>query len=432
MINNISQTSGLNAASALPMSFEQIARQLPTATSESSESNPQSLKDILSQLALLLNSVQTETSNDQAAYANMNKKISTDMIGMMQQQVQKIQDELNAKANESGWQKFIDWLTGAVGVIIAVVGVLTANPALAFIGASMAVIAFSNATGLTDKITAGISAILKKMGVDPLVADLIAQLIIAAVVFIATYGAGAGAECSLLKNVAQAGFALGSALLAAPRLMSDIATLVLLNDNSLSKEEKEKREQEVAMIQAIIGAIFAIVGGGISNWNSIAENANGISKFFGGSGKILAESETLAMKGTTYAEAWGSNAYNRLPESMKNIVNKANSLIDLTNDWGKSSETLKFAYQAGLKAFDAGTQSGNIAINATLADLTLEIAENNAGLDMSTAELKINDEISKAALKDFANKLKNQSAQMTALINAIEIEGSSYVNAIAG
>jgi hypothetical protein len=442
MINNILQTSELRARTASAMALEHAAKTIETASSGPSDENVQSLQDALAQLAAILNDVQTETAKTHVESNEMNKKIADLLIKGMQSQIDEVNRQIEAQkeaeANRSWWDKLINGITAALGCVIAVVGIVTCNPALVITGAVMATTAILNLTGGMQAITSAIANVLTKMGVDPKVADLIAQLIIFVVVIASTYGCGVGASSTVLAKLAQAGYALGTALMSAPRLFSDIAAIsIQLTNPNMSAADKAKAEMEAALIQAIVGAVFAIVGGGISNFNNISGALNNFSKFFSKEGLGLQEITALAAPTETYA----AQAMNAISES-KMFTNINSFTSKMTSSWMKNlykdMQATAQKYQTIADTVDAangmfggvaGIASGtNETIAAVITAKTqAPLATAKAECALLATELKINDDFSKNANDHFASKLKDQAAMMADVIKAIETE---FVNSM--
>ena len=442
MINNILQNSELRAHTASAMALEHAAKTIETASSEPSDDNVQSLKDVLAQLACILNDVQTETAKTHVESNEMNKKIADLMIKGMQDQIdeanRQIEAQKKAEANRSWWDKLINGITAALGCIIAVVGVITCNPALIITGAVMATTAILNLTGGMQAITSAIANVLTKMGIDPKVADLIAQLIIFVVVAASTYGCGVGASSTVLAKIAQAGYALGTALMSAPRLVSDIVAIsIQLTNPNMSAADKAKAEMEAALIQAIIGAVFAIVGGGISNLNNIRGGLNNFSKLFSKEGFGLQEIKALAAPTETYA----AQATNAISES-KLFTNINSFMSKMTSSWMKNlykdMQATAQKYQTIADRVEAangmfgGVAGISSSTNETIASVVtaktqVPLAQAKAECALLATELKINDDFSKNANDHFASKLKDQAAMMADVIKAIETE---FVNSM--
>ena len=442
MINNILQNSELRAHTASAMALEHAAKTIETASSEPSDDNVQSLKDVLAQLACILNDVQTETAKTHVESNEMNKKIADLLIQGMQSQIDEVNRQIEAQkeaeANRSWWDKLINGITAALGCIIAVVGVITCNPALIITGAVMATTAILNLTGGMQAITSAIANVLTKMGIDPKVADLIAQLIIFVVVAASTYGCGVGASSTVLAKIAQAGYALGSALMAAPRLATDIVDIhIQLTNPNMSAADKAKAEMEAALIQAIVGAVFAIVGGGISNLNNIRGGLNNFSKLFSKEGFGLQEIKALAAPTETYA----AQATNAISES-KLFTNINSFMSKMTSSWMKNlykdMQATAQKYQTIADRVEAangmfgGVAGISSSTNETIASVVtaktqVPLAQAKAECALLATELKINDDFSKNANDHFASKLKDQAAMMADVIKAIETE---FVNSM--
>ena len=443
MINNILQNSELRAHTASAMALEHAAKTIETASSGPSDENIQSLQDALAQLAAILNDVQTETAKTHVESNEMNKKIADLLIQGMQSQIDEVNRQIEAQkeaeANRSWWDKLINGITAALGCVIAVVGIITCNPALIITGAVMATTAILNLTGGMQAITSAIANVLTKMGIDPKVADLIAQLIIFVVVAASTYGCGVGASSTVLAKIAQAGYALGTALMSAPRLVSDIVAIsIQLTHPNMSAADKAKAEMEAALIQAIVGAVFAIVGGGISNLNNIRGGLNNFSKLFSKEGFGLQEIKALAAPTETYA----AQAMNAISESK--MFTNINSFMSkfMTSSWMKTlykdMEAVADKYKTIADRVEAangmfgGVAGISSSTNETIASVVtaktqVPLAQARAECTSLATELKINDDFSKNANDHFASKLKDQAAMMADVIKAIETE---FVNSM--
>lgn len=346
-----------------------------------------SLSDALDDLAALLSELQAKVSQDLATRSQENSEVSNLQVNLANQNTQKLIDQIKAiqEANEhkSFWQKLVDAVEVIAGAVCCAFGLVTVGIALMAIG-------IADAFGLMDKLSGAISSVLQKMGIPADVSNLLAQAIIFIAVTMLTAGAS-GATCEMtLSNLFKGIAATGSGLTQAPALAADAAAVVLNLMPNVSEDEKKKIENIISIVQMVLGALMAIVGGGLAAKFSIGEETNSFVESFKNISKSLDGDmpSLLSAQGQAY-------------------LNTANGLVG------------------------AAQGTANFATDMIIAKALIKEADAKAFGQIIQMGMTILSTTSSVEIKGFESRLKSQSKAIADIINAEVVEGQSFVNAIS-
>lgn len=422
----------LGAETAALLTVEGASKTLTSTPDATNEQKAQSIQEVLAALAELLSDVQGQTANLQGQRgqmnANLQQLIAQNLQNAADNIANQIQKAIEAQQHESFWDKLINGLMAVVGAIVSVFA--------PEVGIPMMIMAICNLTGLTDKITSAITDALEKMGMSKQAAEMVSQIIIFVAVTAISMGSSIGADTSDLATIVKAAASFGQGLSMAPSLFSDIATYALTSSN-MSDADKKKLEQDLAIVQAVLGALLMISSGG-------AQFASSACREVGEAGtlgsKLLSK---LAKIGETEGGMMIRDFMKSVSERLQSMLTSASESIgaSFSRLMPKTAEYIsggaKWFAEIGAKPFAMTTQLGcTVGIGANsyvtsskLADTQETIGQNEANLILMQNEIKVMNNDTTSDIQAFSQRLQNQSKMMASIVGYIETEGQSYIDA---
>lgn len=415
----------LGAETAALLTVEGASKTLTSTPDATNEQKAQSIQEVLAALAELLSDVQGQTANLQGQRGQMNANLQQLIAQNLQTAADniatQIQKAIDAQQHESFWDKLINGLMAVVGAIVSVFA--------PEVGIPMMIMAICNLTGLTDKITSAITDALEKMGMSKQAAEMVSQIIIFAAVTAISMGSSIGSDTTVLAGVVKTAASIGQGLSMAPSLFTDIAVCALTSSN-MSDADKKKLEQDLALAQAIVGALLMISSGGAQFFSSACREVGAAGSL---GSKILSK---LAKIGETEGGMM-------IRDFMKGVSERLQSMVASTGEYlGKKLPTwavggAKWFAEIGAKPFAITTQLGcTVGVGANsyvtsqkVADTQEEIGQNEANLILMQNEIKVMNNDTTSDIQAFSQRLQNQSKMMASIVGYIETEGQSYIDA---
>lgn len=417
---NIHKHHHLSAQTGSLLTLENAAKTIP-----SSNNSAESIQEVLAALAEMLSTVQGQTANLQGERGQMNAGLQailaqnlTNAANNIQNQIQHAEEQ---QQKESFWDKLINGIMAAVGAVISCFA--------PEIGVPMMLIAISNLTGLTDKVANCLSDVFEAMGANKQVANMLAQIVIFIAVTAASSGTSIGSDTPALAGAVKAVAALGEGLVMAPQLLSDIASVALTNSD-MSDDAKKKLEQQLALAQAIIGALFMVSSGGAQFFSSACREV-------GASGTLASNLlKNLSSIGEKFSETAAGIALKAFKEQLQSMITQTGEVLARNLPKAVTKSAAWFA-EIGAEPVGVLTQLGctagiggaNFSIEQNLANTQEAIAKNQAYFTITQSEMKTMNDDTTSDIQAFAQRLQNQSKMMASIIGDIEVAGQSYLEA---